>query len=559
MPWCYGAAIHVSGDLGGSGYAPPMAQDLQRRIQAVTLLLAASSLLSRLLGYGRDWLINYQFGATGLTDAYQASFTIPDMLNYLLAGGALTTTLLPRMSTLLRQEQVATEQGTALPEFRDSDRVFSLVFTCVGVITVGLVLVGEVAATPLIRLWCTGFSADKIALTAHLTRIILPAQLFFVLGGLIQATLLARQSFRAMALTPLLYNGGIIAGGLLGGKTFGIEGFSWGALVGAALGALAIPLWSARGHLRFRPLWAPNDKEFRAFLWTALPLMIGVSLTTVDEWLGRRYGSRLAPGSISWLANARRVMLVPIGLIGSAASQATGAFIAQLFARGQRDELAQVLTQAVSGVVALSVLVSGLLYVLAGPIVENLFQYGHFSSDDARRVAELLQPLSLGIAAWSAQQVLARGFFSTGDSWRPMLLTTALTVAIVPLYAISAEHFGILGLAWSATIGMTCQAVAVGILAHRRLGLVVPTLASAVWRSLVVALLAAAVAGWVLMQCQTRLGDLGLGVHQQRVTQLVLSGTAWFVVVLAVGIPLRVPGLHGVADRFRRRFVKLRK
>lgn len=520
-------------------------RDLSRRIQAVTLLLAASSLLSRVLGYGRDWLISYHYGATGQTDVYQASFTVPDMLNYLLAGGALTVSLLPRMSALYAQErQDPPPPGTLAP----SDRAFSVVFTFMAATTALLVVLAEVFAEPLIAWWFDGFSPEKAAQTAHLTRIVLPAQLFFVTGGLIQATLLARQSFRAMALTPLLYNAGIIAGGLLGSQSASIEGFSWGALVGALLGGLVVPAWSARGRLRLRLQWAPKDAEIRSFLVTALPLMLGVSLTTVDEWLGRRYGSALPPGSISWLANARRVMLVPIGLLGSAAGQATGAYIAKLWAERDQEQLAEVLARSVAAVIGLSLVLSAFLVAMAAPVVAILFQYGRFHEVDVLNTASALVPLSLGIAAWGAQQVLSRAFFATGDTWRPMVTTTVLTAAMVPAYAMLAKGWGIRGLGLAGTLGMTLQVAALLVLARRRLGLHARPLLSGMARASIVAV-ASGGATYLLDRWLLSWPGLPHAPRWALLLRLGATGTLWLGLFVVLGTALRMPGMPARLER----------
>ena len=524
-------------------------QDLTPKIRTVALLLAASSLASRVLGYGRDWLINYEFGATGATDVYQASFTLPDMINYLLAGGALSVSLLPRMSALYAAERAGTAEA-AQDGLSHADRVFSTVFTAMLAVAIGCVLVGEWAAEPILRAWFTGFDARQLAETVRLTRIVLPAQLFFIAGGLIQATLLARQSFKAVALTPLLYNLGIITGGFLGGRSGDIAGFSWGALVGAAVGGLAVPMWSARGRLRWRPLWRPRDPELRAFLWTALPLMVGVSLTTVDEWLGRKFGSSLPPGSISWLNAARKVMLVPIGLLGQAAGQAAGTYIAQLHAEGRRDELARVLGQSLAAVVGLSLVLTGFLVAAPDAVVGALFQYGKFHASDTAAAASALVPLSLGIAAWGAQAVLARAFYATGDTWRPMIASTLVTAAMYPVYAFSAR-WGIAGLGLCGTLGMTAQVLVLLTLARRRLGLDVHVLVVGAGKSALVAMLAAgaAIAGWALVP---RVGPPAW-LH---LWHLVAAGVPWTLTFVLAGAWLDMPGmprrLQGVVSRLRR-------
>ncbi len=541
--------------------SPSSPQSTQQGIRAAALLLAASSLLSRLLGYGRDWLIAYEFGATGQTDVYQASFTLPDLINYLLAGGALSVSLLPRMAELYAKQD---RNPQAMGEFSEADRAFSVV--CTAMMVAALVLIGAawLLAEPAVALWFPGFSADKIQQTVHLTRIVLPAQLFFLIGGLVQAALLARQRFRAMALTPLLYNGGIIVGGLIGGQAGQIEGFSWGALVGALLGGLLVPVIAARNQLKFRFELRLRDHEVRRFLWVAAPLMIGVSLTTVDEWLVKHFGSSLAPGSISWLMTARRVMLVPIGLLGTAAGQAAGTYLARLHAEGKREELATTLANSLAAVIGLSLVFTAALLPLAQPVVEFLFQYGRFSPADAAATAEALVPLSIGIAAWGAQQVMARAFYATGDTWRPMVATTIVTVGMFPVYQALAGWTGheILGLCIAGTSGITLQVAVLAGLARKHLGLDLKQLLRGAAKAALVAVLAglatAAADRWAAQPLAAWLAGLGaVPVALVRAVQLAVAGAAWLAVLLVVGGLVSMPGmprrLVGLASRLRSR------
>ncbi len=536
-----------------------------RGIQAAALLLAASNLLSRILGYGRDWLIGFQFGATGQTDVYQASFTLPDLINYLLAGGALSVSLLPRMAALYAEQDA--DPAAALPDaagLTRADRAFSTIASAMAVVAALLIAVAWLAAEPLVGMWFPGFAPDKVTQTAHLTRIVLPAQLFFLLGGLVQAALLARQRFSAMALTPLLYNGGIITGGLIGGQVGQIEGFSWGALIGAALGGLIVPMWSARQQLRFRFLWRPTDSEIRQFLWIAAPLMIGVSLTTVDEWLVKRFGSSLQPGSISWLMTARRVMLVPIGLLGTAAGQAAGTYLARLHAEGQRLELARILAGSLGAVLGLSAVLAAGLAVSSREVVAMLFQYGHFSAHDADMAAVALLPLCAAIPAWGAQQVLARAFYATGDTWRPMVATTVVTVAMLPVYgALASWHdHEITGLCLAGVVGIALQALVLAILARRRLGLDALILLQGIARTAPVAIAAAALAWVGLKAGASILAGLPPGWPKAvlRGVALLPAGLGWLLALVVVGSAVRMPGMPRQILRVRDRLAsRMRK
>lgn len=524
-------------------------------LRRVAALLAASAGLSRVLGYGRDLLLNAAFGASSETDVFRASFAVPDMLNYLLAGGALTVSFLPQMAALYAR--LDAEAGERVQRHDEIDALFSKIASLLLTIAVLLVIGVEVFAEPLVALWVDGFTPAQTEATARLTRIVAPAQIFFLFGGLLQATLMARGRFGALALTPLLYNGGMLVGGLLGAWAGRIDGFSWGALVGAGLGAFAVPMVAARGSLRFRPRLPTIDADVRAFLWIGLPLMFGVSLTSVDEWLGLRYGSRLGVGEISWLTSARRLVLVPIGLVGTAAGQATGAFVARLYAESQRDpskrhELSRVLGQAVAGVLGLSLILTAFACAAAEPIVGALFEHGRFGRDDTVHTAGALVPMALGIAAWAMQSVVARALYGIGDTWRPMLLTSVITALSLPLYSGLTDAFGLPGLAFAGVIGMSAQVATFLLLARKALGLELAPLGDAALRALPVAgLAAAATAGADLLALS--LLPAGLPAVLGYALRLGICAVGWAAVVLPLGQRVGLPGLDGLVRRLRAR------
>lgn len=171
-------------------------------IAAAAFLLAASVLLSRVLGLVREGVLAYREGTSASVDAYKAAFQIPDLLNYLLAGAALSIAFLP-LYTKRRAED---------PE--GAERLFRMLLGNLGTVAVVATALLWIFADALIAFQYPSFSPELQALCVRLTRIVLPAQIFFITGGLIQTTLLARGRFLAAALAPLLYNASIIGGGI---------------------------------------------------------------------------------------------------------------------------------------------------------------------------------------------------------------------------------------------------------------------------------------------------------------------------------------------------------
>jgi len=444
--------VQVVRSVNGNAPAPRPAA----RLGAAAVLLATSVLLSRVLGYAREALLAYEVGAHASTDAYFAAFQIPDLLNYLLAGGALSVAFLPLYSRYLSRGDV-----------EGADRFFATVLGTLGVIAVLATAALWWWAAPLVALQFPHFDASTQALTAHLTRIVLPAQIFFITGGIVNAALLARERFGAAAAAPLLYNATIIAGGLLlAPRGLGVEGFAWGALVGAVLGPFLAPLVDARHRVRLRLRVSVSDHAFLSYLVIATPLMFGQTLLTVDEWYGRWFGALLDPGTVAHLAYARRLMQVPVAVVGQAIAAAALPTLARLWAEDRQEEFKQLVLRTLRAGLALAVVGGAAFIVLARPVVQLVYQHGAFTAADGTEVAAILALLSLAVPAWIAQQIAVRAFYARGDTWRPMLLGTGVAVAAIPLYLSFAGRFGVLGIAAAGVIGMSVNAVATLLLAR---------------------------------------------------------------------------------------------
>lgn len=502
---------------GGTRVSDRAGRPAARRIPAVAGLLAGSVLLSRVLGYAREMVLAAELGDGTEVDAYRAAFQIPDILNYFLAGGAFTIAFVPFY--------------TRAREGRGEAAARHLTATVLGTMTV--VAIGATVllwwqAEPLIAFQferAGGFAPETRALTVRLTRIVLPAQVFFISGGIIRAVLMANDRFASQALAPILYNGAIIAGGLLLADRYGADAFAWGVLVGAVLGPFLVPLLDARRagiRLGFRV--APGAREFRAFLVVAAPLMLGLSLLTVDEWYEKWFGARVGEGVVAQLGYARQLMLLPVAVVGQAMATAALPALSALWTAGRREEFQGVLGDCLRAVLALGVLGAVGAAALAEPIVAVLFERGAFTAEATARVAELLRVLAFAVPAWVVQQVAVRGFYARSDMWPPALLGTAVALAAVPLYLRLGEIQGARGLAWAGVLGMSAYTLLTLLLLRVRHGgpRLGPLLGTGA-RAVLVALPAGAATLWAAGRVEPPAARLVLGAAAFAI--LALPGT----------------------------------
>ena len=379
----------------------------RRSLGVAATLYGVSILLSRVIGLVRESVIGRTLGNGGEADVYWTAFVIPDFLNYLLAGGALSLVFIPLFHSHL-------SRGDTPGAWRAFSQIANFVCGLLVVATLGL----WAAAPWLAPLIAPGMSAAQHEALSHLVRIILPAQIFHVLGGLLSATLQAREQHLMPALAPLLYTGGIVVFGVALGPTMGAEGFAWGVLAGSFLGPFLLPLVACvRGGLRWSPVLNLRDPDLRTYLWRSLPVMLGFSVVVFDDFLLRYFGSWVEPGTISRLNYAKTLMRVPMGVFGLAAGMATYPVLARLHAAGQPVEARETLVRALRTTLVLAVAAQAALTVSAPQIALVIWGQRRFTPDELAEIGTLTAWVCVGLWAWSTQGLVARGFYARGDTW----------------------------------------------------------------------------------------------------------------------------------------------
>jgi putative peptidoglycan lipid II flippase len=508
---------------------------------SATLLLMGAVMLSRVIGYAREAYIAFAFGAGSKTDAYVAAFTLPDFLNYIVAGGAASITFISIYTRFLAEKREA-----------DAQKTFSIIITVMTTVMIAGTIVTEIFAPQFIRWFVKDFKPDQIELCVHLTRILLPAQIFFYVGGVVSAVLLSHRLFLLPAFGPLIYNVFIIVGGVLGGHHFGIASLAYGAVVGSIAGPfLASVIGAARIGTGYRPSFDVRNPAFQEWVKLSIPLMLGVSLVTADDWILRHYASSIV-GGISLLNYAKRLLAVPIAVLGQATGQASLPFFARLFNEKRFKDFATTVNDSVYRVSAASLLTTAWMMAAALPLIDLVYRRGQFLFHDAQASAVYFFWFSLSLALWSAQGLYARAFYAAGDTLTPMVAVSIVTAASLPVYSILFRKFGVVGLAWASDIGIGANLVALACLLHIRE--LVP-LGTVRWREMGKAALTAVVAGAISFKVAKIIPEqMPAFGHGSRIADLVQIGliTVTWAAAVAAGLWLLRSDLPGDLRRRRR-------
>lgn len=424
---------------------------------SATVLLMFAVMLSRVIGFFREAYIAYAFGAGHATDAYNAAFTLPDWLNYLVAGGTASITFIAIYTKFLAEKREDEAQKT-----------FSVIITVMTVVLgIGIVL-AEIFAPHIERHLFPHFTADEMRLCVHLTRILLPAQVFFYVGGVVSAVLLSRRLFLLPAFGPLLYNVFIILGGVTLGRRLGIASLAIGALFGSFVGPFLVNAIGARRvGTGYRPSFDLKNAAFRHWVKLSIPLMLGVSLVTADDWILRYFASG-GVGDITRLNYAKRLFLVPIAVLGQATGQASLPFFARLFNERRLQEFRDTVNNSVYRITAVSFLATAWMMAAALPLIDILYRRGRFHFSDSRETAIYFFWFAISLAFWSAQALYARAFYAANDTLTPMIASSIITVASLPIYAVLFHTFSVKGLTIASDVGIFANTVVMALLLHRR-------------------------------------------------------------------------------------------
>ena len=478
---------------------------------SATLLLMSAVLLSRVIGYVREAYIAYAFGAGAETDAYVAAFTIPDWLNYLVAGGTASITFVSIFTRYVSQGREA-----------EAHKAFHIIITVMTTVLVAGVGVAMVFTPQIERVIFPGFSPEQLELCVRLTRILLPAQLFFYVGGVVSAVLLARRMFLFPALAPLLYNVFIIVGGVALAPQMGIASLAVGAVAGGFAGPFLInAIGAARVGVRYRPSFDTSHPAFREWVHLSIPLMLGVSLVAADEWILRYFASG-HEGGIAWLNYAKRLFAVPLAVLAQATGQASLPFFARLYGEGKKDEFSATVNASVYRVVAVSMLAAAWMAAAALPAVDLVYRRGAFTPADATATAAFFFWFALALPFWSAQALYARAFYAAGNTLTPMVAGTIVTAASLPVYYwLFHSPLGLVGLAVASGIGIIAHTVTLAVMLESR---VLVKTGALPWKGLGKAAFAAALAAAAAYAVRDVLGGEG---RWREVVRLALITVTW--------------------------------
>ncbi|MDP3955522.1 MAG: murein biosynthesis integral membrane protein MurJ [bacterium] len=431
----------------------------QTNIISAAFVIAFFYGASMILGILRDRLLVGHFYACCRTelDVYWAAFRLPDAIFQLLVIGALSAAFIPVFTQYLFKNE------------KEAYHIASSLINILLIIFAFLVFLVFIFARPLSEMITGNFSGEQVDLMVTLTRIMLAAQLFFLLSNFLTGMIQSHQRFLVPALSPVVYNLGIIFGIVVLSPSLGIYGPTIGVVVGAVLHFLVqLPILRRIGftyHFSF-DFNHPGVREIGRLM---LPRSLSLGISQIEATVALFIATSLTAGSLTIFYLASHLMQLPVRLVGIPIGQATLPVLSQ---KGQ-DEFEvfkRIFLSSFWQILYLVFPITAILLILRIPIVRLAFGAKGFPWEATVLTAQALAVFSLAIIAQAVIQLLIRGFYALHDTKIPLYtgVLSVLVNVILSIWLTFGLGMGILGLAMAMSTASFLQATLLLIFLDRK-------------------------------------------------------------------------------------------
>jgi len=516
-----------------------------------TLLVMLATLLTKVVGLGREVVVAAIYGAGSTFSAFTVAFQIPNVIRTFVADQALVGAMVP-VFTGLREED----------DEERAWRVASSVVSVLLIILLPLTALAMVGADFLvdIAVYDRNKSID-LELAAQLFRIMIPVVVLMSLAGVIIAILNSYGKFGPPAFAQLAFNAiAVLYLVAMRPEREHIGVYAWGILFATVVQA-AMPAPWLRGHGRTLRLGtAFRDPAVKAVVIAMLPVMLSLAALNLNNIVNTYWSSRLTAGQLfgdagagpATIYKAFGVFQLPQGIFSLAVATVFFPLFARYAARKDTEGFRNAVVASSRQIIVLLMPASVFMWVFSEDIVRLLFERGEFTEENTRLVAAALQGFAVGLVANGAIQLLMRAFFSLRTPWTPAAVGFGVNLlGNIVLGGLLHQAWGVRGITLAMAIANTASFLVMYAILRRRLGgAPIRPIASAVLLSGAASALSVAL-GWAGAQGVQRLLDDGFVTSALAMT-VAIALTWSLYAVLALRLQLvNAPQLRQALRRGR--------
>ncbi len=483
-----------------------------------TTVVSLSTLLSRILGYVRDVLIAMNLGAGILNDLFILALRLPNLFRTIFGEGAFSSSFVPLFAKILNEE--GKEQAKTFAQHVQSMLIIILIAFCL-LLYLFMPQVVDLTAPGMVQ------NKEHYRLAVELSRITVPYLFLISLVAFYGGMLNAEHRYFAFAMAPILLNIVLIAASFWAQGELEVYILAYAISVGGWLELIWMLIFTWRAGLLWLPTWPQWTPQVRELFRRFGPCLLGAGVAQINVWVDTILASML-PNALSYLYYADRINQLPLALIGTA----LGTVLLPMLARHSRDKQGEkavrLQNKALDLGLFLAIPAAIALHYMAPGVVKLLFQYGEFGELATNNTAAALAIFAYGLPAYVLVKIFIASFYAVGDTMTPakiaawcIIINMAISLSLMPYIA----H---LGIATAATVASWCNALALGIMLHKR-GLAAVQLRNIV--SIILYCICALAMGRMLLWVGHAYGHLGL---LWEVSLQVLSGSIFYLAIAGV-------------------------
>lgn len=441
--------------VGGTGASKARWSSTGSRIAGAAIILMAGTVLSRVVGVGRESTIATLFGGGAEVDAFTIANHVATIVYDLLISGTVSAALVPVFSEYTNSESQRPEFG----------RIVSTVLTIAGVfllLSVGLL---EIFSEPLVHFMGAGYPEATQSLALVMTQWVLPGVFFMGISGVIMAAHYSLNRFVYPAFTSVLFNGAIIFCAFSLAGVLGVKSLALGLVVGT----VAMVAFQAPGlrDIRLRPNFDLNHPAVRKILRLYAPVGLSLVVSAFALVIDRHLASEVGEGAISAMRFATTVVQFGLGIVAAAISLASLPALSQHFTLGNADGFKRTLASGLRLVTVLVLPAAAALLALSVPVVSLLFHHGKFTQADQDLTVLALRLYIIGLPFSAIDQVLLFAFYARKNTLTPALIGIAQFGVYLTIAFATYKTWGIAGLVVANSVQLAFHAIVIGFLLLR--------------------------------------------------------------------------------------------
>lgn len=410
-----------------------------------TLIVGMMTMISRLLGFARDVVIAFSFGAAASTDAFFVAFKIPNFLRRLFAEGAFSQAFVPVLS-----EYKNKAEKKSLQQFVND------VSGTLGTVLLLVTIVGCVGAPVLIMLFAPGFiqHGGQYDLAVEMLRITFPYLFFISLTAFAGGILNTYGNFTVPALTPVLLNLSLIGAAIWLSPHMAepITALAWGVFIAGVAQLLFQFPFLIKLKLMPIPKYNRHNEGVKKIAKLMLPALFGVSVTQINLLFDTLIATFLATGSVSWLYFSDRLVEFPLGVFGIALATVILPHLSSRHQQASPGSFSKTLDWGLRWVMVIGFPATTALFILAEPMLVTLFQYKSFVVHDVMMSAQSLRAYSCGLLGFILIKILATGYYARQDTKTPVKIGIIAMLSNMVLNVILVFPLAHAGLALATSI-----------------------------------------------------------------------------------------------------------